>query len=68
MSADQLALAHERARRVVGNSVWAKLSEKARAAAIREEMRTIVPSELAISRKPSDVSAKKTTGASSRTP
>jgi hypothetical protein len=35
---DDLATAHARARKVVGESVWDKLSENAQANAINEEM------------------------------
>ena len=38
---DDLAAAHARARKVVGESVWDKLSENARANAINEEMRAL---------------------------
>jgi hypothetical protein len=38
---DDLAAAHARARKVVGESVWEKLSENAQANAINEEMRAL---------------------------
>ena len=38
---DDLKTAHARARKVVGESVWDKLSESAQASAINEEMRRL---------------------------
>jgi hypothetical protein len=38
---DELVAAHARARKVVGESLWNKLSESAQAAAISEETRLL---------------------------
>jgi hypothetical protein len=50
---DDLLLAMKRAREVVGDSVWVKLSDKVRTNAIREELR-IIEAEHAAMRKSLD--------------
>jgi hypothetical protein len=51
MCCDDLLLATKRAREVVGDGVWAKLSDRARKNAIRDELR-IISAERAAKVKP----------------
>jgi len=61
MSTDFFALAHQRARQVVGESVWEKLSDKVRAGAINEELRMLGAAE-AGARQPFCLSVKEVGG------